>query len=68
MESEQSAHGMLAIKKSLTVEEVMEYLTNVDKFRCISVPPTKPKGNEVYLYKANDAGKEGIVKSHLDHF
>ena len=32
METEQSAHGMLAIKKSLTMEEVMEYLTNADKF------------------------------------
>ena len=54
METEQSAHGVLAIKKSLTVEEVMEYLTNADKFHCISVPPAKPKGNELYLYRADE--------------
>ena len=59
METEQSTHGVLAIKKFVTVEEVMEYLTNADKFQCNSVPPAKPKGNEVCLYRANDAGKEG---------
>ena len=62
VEKDLCAHdGVLAMKNSLTVEDVMNFLTNDDKFRCISAPPIKPKANQVYLYKTSDAGKEGII-------
>ena len=58
METDSCAHdGVLAMKNSLTAEDVMNFLTNANKLHCISAPPTKPKANQVYLYKTSDAGK-----------
>ena len=65
METDSSADGVLAIKTFLTVEDVMKFLTNFDKFHCISVPPTKPKANQVFLYKTSDAGREGITLQYI---
>ena len=56
-----SEDGVLAMKNFLTTEDVMNFLTNTDKYHCISAPPTKPKGNQVFLYKTSDAEREGIT-------
>ena len=65
METDSSADGGLAIKTFLTIEDVMKFLTNFDKFHCISAPPTKPKVNQVFLYKTSDAGREGITLQYI---
>ena len=53
--------GVLISKKSLTISEVIEFLENADNYHCIPAPPSKPKASLVFLYKTDDAAKEGII-------
>ena len=41
------------------MSEVLEILQNLPQEKAIGVPPTKPEGGEVYLYKVTDCSKEG---------
>lgn len=47
------------VKRSLTISEVIEILKNADNYHCITVPPAKPKANQIFLYKTDNAAKEG---------
>ena len=51
----------LMIKKSLRISDVVEILENANKYSYISAPPSKPKASQVFLYKTDDAAKEGSV-------
>ena len=53
--------GVLMIKKSLAISEVIQILENANENQCISAPPSKPKASQVYLYKIDDAAKEGTL-------
>ena len=57
--------GVLMIKKSLTISDVVRLLENAHEYDSISAPPTKPKASQVYLYKTDDTAKEGIVLLHF---
>ena len=48
----------LMIKKSLRISDVVE---NANNYNYISAPPSKPKASQVFLYKTDDAAKEGSV-------
>ena len=50
----------LMIKKSLRSSDV-QILENADKYDYISAPPSKPKASQVFLYKTDDAAKEGSM-------
>ena len=50
----------LMIKKSLRSSDV-QILENADKYDYISAPPSKPKASQVFLYKTDDAAKEGSI-------
>ena len=47
------------IKKSLTISDVVQILENANEYNYISAPPSKPKASQVFLYKTDDAAKEG---------
>ena len=49
------------IKKSLAISEVIQILENANEDQCISAPPSKPKASQVYLYKVDDAAKQGTL-------
>ena len=51
----------LMIKKSLRISDVVEILENANNYNYISAPPSKPKASQVFLYKTDDAAKEGSV-------
>lgn len=53
--------GVLMIKKSLAISEVIQILENANEDQCISAPPSKPKASQVYLYKVDDAAKQGTL-------
>ena len=53
--------GILMIKKSLAISEVIEILENANENLCISAPPSKPKASQVYLYKIDDPAREGTL-------
>ena len=57
------------IKKSLTVSDVVQILENANEYNYISAPPSKPKASQVFLYKTDDAAKEGnnIFKEYSIH-
>ena len=61
--------GVLMIKKSLTISDVVQILENANEYNYISAPPSKPKANQVFLYKTDDAAKEGnnILKEYSIH-
>ena len=50
----------LMTKKSLRSSDV-QILENADKYDYISAPPSKPKVSQVFLYKTDDAAKEGSI-------
>ena len=50
----------LMIKKTLRSSDV-QILENADKYDYISAPPSKPKASQVFLYKTDDAAKEGGI-------
>ena len=50
----------LMIKKTLRSSDV-QILENADKYDYISAPPSKPKASQVFLYKTDDAAKEGSI-------
>jgi len=49
------------VQSSLAVTEVLEILQNPPE-TCITAPPQKPKAGQVFLYKADNAGKQGNIK------
>ena len=56
------------IKKSLAISDVVQILENTNDYDCISAPPVKPKANQVFLYKTDDAAKEGTRKFIISNF
>ena len=59
------ASGVLAVRQSLGVEEVIQLLTSApDTQVVVTDPPTRPKAGEVYLYKAEVASKKGVIDIH----
>ena len=62
--------GVLKIKKSLTISDVVQILENANEYNYISAPPSKPKASQVFLYKTDDAAKEGnnIFKNTVSTF
>ena len=53
--------GVLFVQPSLTITEVLGILQNPPE-TCITDPPQKPKAGQVFLYKADNAGKQGNIK------
>ena len=51
----------LMIKKSLRISDIVQILENANKYDHISAPPSKPKTSQVFLYKTDDAAKEGNI-------
>ncbi len=47
------------VKKQLSLSEIVDILEKPEPGKVISVPPCKPKGGQIFLYKANQKGKEG---------
>jgi len=58
---EKTSEGVLFVQSSLAVTEVLEILQNPPE-TCITAPPQKPKAGQVFLYKADNAGKQGNIK------
>ena len=59
------ASGVLAVRKSLVgIEEVVQLLTSAPDSQVQSDWPSH-KAGEVYLYKAEEASKEGVIDLHM---
>ena len=52
--------GLLFIKKTISIAEVMDILENPPP-TVVSVPPQKPKGGQAFLYQAENESKKGKV-------
>ena len=53
---------VLMIKtESLETNEAFKILEDANRRNCISAPPKKPKAGQLFLYRAEDASKEGNI-------
>lgn len=58
--------GVLFIKQSITIPEVIEILERPQE-TVVSVPPQKPKGGQAFLFKAEDESKQGKISWSHDN-
>ena len=48
------------VKNQLSISEIIELLEKpLEPEKTLTVPPCKPKGGQIFLYQADEKGKEG---------
>jgi hypothetical protein len=62
--SDSMEEGVLFVKEQvLSLEEASDVLRKAPS-NVVSIPPRKPKGGQVFLFKAEDVAQEGTVKEN----
>ena len=60
---EEDSEGVLFVQPSITISEALVILQHPPE-TCITAPPQKPKAGQVFLYKADNAGKQGNITNN----
>lgn len=52
--------AITVVKAALSTTEATRILEEFNNYSCISIPPVRPKGGQVFLYQADSVDKQGL--------